>query len=566
MRKKLLQARASALNEVSKRKGGSAFVLAAVVENQQPVYDPKQALASFSCSDCHTGFSTNAEVASPFCPNCSSESVKASTVKAQALPKTDAELAFSICPHCETANVLHDATAKLFDGHLNCVTCGTLVSYETSDVGEGSEPVTMGDAEPGDIKSLVEDTKQPQTNPAALSSKKETADDKPTNLPDQVADGEKDQPISDADAYDILTEIEGDKLKPIPSVQAADFDQQDDQLQDPVVEDLTDEDLTDLQDATAITAGDNDQQEEETAGEPFGGKKAPPFGKKDGMKEGEDGDGDGKKDESCKSAVQVTLLSTLAAFSGDKTLTILSAGENVLAFVNDLHIATLTAEKAGTNAEIMHRPKFATAIAHTVKETGLQAALASYGFELTKVNFPQKAVIATLVAKQTKAETARIAKEQAQYTETFMQCMSIAAAGLNKGFFAKQENALKRGFYDNLTAAGVKGAEKLIDQVFSKFGNEHSKTVLTIAQELMGKPVEVRNAMSESVGNAAYMPVTAEEGDDDEDGQEEDATSLTARLENSSIIPLRRKETSSTPGSSIRGLRANAGGSLFKRS
>jgi predicted RNA-binding Zn-ribbon protein involved in translation (DUF1610 family) len=547
MRDKLIQARASVLNEVSSKKGGSIFILASVDEDG-PEYDPEQQTEAHVCSACKTGFSTQASLAEPFCPNCGSGETNPVTddVMGEQLPQDDAELSFAKCPNCETSNVIHDVTAKLLDGHIHCVTCGTEVSYEMEWSAEGSEPLAITDADPADVKDAVENTKESQVNADMNQVVVPTATD---------AD-----PISDAAPEAVKTEMEGDALKPIPSVDAVKpapapsaegeaglkIDTASELDEDVKVEDLTDDDLS-PQDQEASPAC---AEQEDSAGgiDNFGDKKAEPF----------------------TAAVDLTLLSTLSAFKGKKELTLCSVREDLLAFVNEVHVATLASETAGESTKVMHTPAFAKAIMHTAKEHGIKKALAHYGFGLVTIKFPQQAVISKLLGRQSKAEAAKYDQERSELSNTFMQCMSVASAGLNKGFFSKEENALKRGFYDTLTAANVKNAEKLIDKVFSQFGDQYHKTLLTIAQDLMSKPIEVRNSMAETVGATSYLATATEddqEGDQETDEGDEDSTaSLESRMESASITPIRYKGSKEVASPSIRGLRAETGGSFFKRS
>lgn len=557
MRKKLIEARASALNEVAAKKGGSVFVLASKLVNMAPEYSAHQETSSHSCEECGTGFSTVAGL-TPFCPNCGSGQVKASDEQAQALPKTDQELSFLVCPSpkCGTANILHDVTAKMFDGRFHCVCCSEKIDYEVKADGEGSEPVVMehrdpdgkiaegddskmGDAPATEIKETVEDTKQPQVNPPVLSEKTETADEKGVHVPQET--GEQDRPIKDADAKDVIDAVENDKLKGIPSVQKADAGEA--PLNDPIVEDLDDEDLE----------GGEQQMNEGAAT----------------VEAADESDQDMKDEQqSCESAVRTSVLSTILAFKGEKELSFGTQDRNVIAFVNNMQVASLSPEQAGKNAEHMYKASFASAVAKQVESAGLKDGLTSFGFELSKISIPQKAIISKLVAKQTKVESSKLREEASEFTEKFKQCLSIAAAGLNKGFFAKEENALKRGFYDALSAVGIKSAEKLIDKVFSSNGDTYHRTLLEKAFELMDKPIEVRNSMAETVQATSYMATAADDDQEEDDGDSEQDASVLSALEKASIIPIRSTTKSAKPetagASTIRQL--VSGSSLFQRS
>lgn len=499
------QARASVLNEVSSTKGGSLFVLASA-SNGVPEYQPKSEIASCKCGKCGFKFGTVAALSEPYCPNCGSGEVKASASPVQALPKTDEQISWATCAGCGTHNIIHDVTAKAMDGNIHCVTCGTSINYEVAEADENgvTDPITLDNEDEGDIRDVEAGTD-------------DYADDHEVAV----------EPLSGAEETDVK--------KTIPNSEAAaDQGQQQDDLGDDVLdsEDLTEEDFGQEQQASdqQLEGGDQDLGEQE-------------------------------QQDACNSSVQMSLLDVVAAH-GDVDLSLASVGESVVAMVGDVIVARLSAEAAGDNAEHMHRASFHQAVKHTASSMGAKKALAHYGFSPVVIAFPQRAVINRVVAKRVAAAQARLEAETAAMRTSFLQCMSIAAAGLNKGFFAKYENALKRGFGDYMQAAGVQSPGKLVDKVFATFGDQYHRTLLTIANDLMGKPLEVRNSMAEAVQAAGYVSA-AEDQQDEEQDQEQDqqGDQLESRLESASV---RVTRSSAKPAStSVREIRASVGGKLF---
>jgi hypothetical protein len=375
----------------------------------------------------------------------------------------------------------------------------------------------------------IEGDKTGQRLPGALSNTgtggatppaAETADEKGTKVPNGEG---ADRPISDADATDVKNVVNKD-LPAGPTVETSG----EEGLEDPVIQQLSDEDLQ------------GQGQQEGANAENFGGKKAPPFGKKDGEKD------DDKEQDSCKSAVQITTLSTVLAFKGDKKLALTSVESGVLAFVNDTHIATLREENAGDNAPHIHKRVFAQAVHKAVGEKGIKAGLEAFGFELATVTVPQGSIIAAQVRKETTAAVATITEGNKDRDARFLQSMSIASAGLNKGFFKHESNPLKAGLFEALSAVGVQHPERLIDRVFAANGETYHKVLLQLASNLMEKPEDVRNAMAEAVMGANYSKaeVASEEDDQDDDGQDgsdEVGAASVERLAKASIVPITSK-------------------------
>jgi hypothetical protein len=193
-------------------------------------------------------------------------------------------------------------------------------------------------------------------------------------------------------------------------------------------------------------------------------------------------------------------------------------GETMVATVNSIPVALLKREQAaaGQYADMFGKQSFLRAVKAAVENGGRKAALASFGFEPIIAKFPLKSLVDAEVAKAMTAERNKVVASVQNLRADYDQSLHIAAAGLQKGFFAGRDNALKMGFFDHLQTAGVRNPAKLIDTVFKAHGNAFIATMLSLAEEVMAKPVEIRNELASAVDAMNYMAVEAAVEDDDE--------------------------------------------------
>ncbi|WP_391857021.1 hypothetical protein, partial [Vibrio cidicii] len=99
------------------------------------------------------------------------------------------------------------------------------------------------------------------------------------------------------------------------------------------------------------------------------------------------------------------------------------------------------------------------------------------------------------VEAKAKKLTAGLRAVAAEQDESMEQCLAIAAVGINRaGYFKDVRNELRAALEDEFAAAGVRNADKLIRRVFASHGVDYAKAILTIANQLKDKPVEVRNS------------------------------------------------------------------------
>jgi len=477
LKKKAILERASALNNAEK-----TLVLASV----DPALTGKEQIAAYACTACGTHFASNPET-EPFCVNCGAEChAEVDDVSLPDIPKTDEHLASVQCRNqkCGTWNIIHSNTAKVLSGVMHCITCGTALAYDNDFNNGGKDPAN---------------TRPPLENVAP------PADTRPDPVPVTPADTGPREPdvkinmdhagISEDQAEQQTEEKKAGEAQEQKAERAFedDFD----------FENESDFDLTEtapLSDSTE-EAPDLAETEDQMPSEPSEPLELENFA--------------GATND-VGTPANVDMASIVLSNSPKAELSFTTTSDKMHAWLDDIHVATLSKETAGENADIMHTMSFAHTIRRVAQTEGVKAALKHYGFKTVTLKFPQSKVNAALVEKRTKETAAKFHERADQVREDFEQCVAIAATGLNRNYFAKHQNALKKGFVAALTASGVKGAERLVAGVFERCGDEYHRTLFEIASGLMKKPVEIRNELSDTlqqINAGATESATNEEAD-----------------------------------------------------
>jgi hypothetical protein len=160
------------------------------------------------------------------------------------------------------------------------------------------------------------------------------------------------------------------------------------------------------------------------------------------------------------------------------------------------------ATKAGC-ADVYLGEKFQEVTAVEMSKHGVRAGLKKMGFVLATVNVGKAEILNKRVEAKAQKLTAGVRAQVQEQNANMEQCMAIAAVGINRGgFFKDVRNELRAALEDEFKAAGVRGSERLIRQVFASHGVEYAKAILTIATQLAEKPVEIRNAYASSLDMA----------------------------------------------------------------
>lgn len=252
-------------------------------------------------------------------------------------------------------------------------------------------------------------------------------------------------------------------------------------------------------------------------------------------------------------------LSMLEVSSG--AFSLMTANDKLIASLGDVPVAVLSKENAGDNKEIFSSKTMAEAIYHTVGQIGVEKALAHYKFAPIIAKFPVKKVVDEKVKASLAEKSSKVEARIKDVALDLSQCLSIAAAGLTKGFFKGKDNALKSALVSKLSALGVRSPNSVVDSVFASSSSSYHKVLLELATELMERPLEIRNELAEAIDVVNPVQQNTEEEEDEED--------IESRLESASVVNRRKPKATESASASdsmstISRIRQSVGGSLFK--
>lgn len=174
-------------------------------------------------------------------------------------------------------------------------------------------------------------------------------------------------------------------------------------------------------------------------------------------------------------------------------------GDKVLALVNDVHVATATKTEETANADIFGNSDYMQALATTFETAGLEATLEEYDFVLSSIDVSGE-VISTYAQEKASSEVAANLEETLSgYQADLQQSVEIAATGLNRNFFTEHSHVVKERLVQDLTAAGVRNAQNMVDTAFAETEDQHTATIFEIASNLVGRSRDSRNDLSDVV-------------------------------------------------------------------
>jgi hypothetical protein len=189
-------------------------------------------------------------------------------------------------------------------------------------------------------------------------------------------------------------------------------------------------------------------------------------------------------------------------------------GPRVAVLSNTTVVATLGAEEAGSRADMLHTENFRLAFVHEVRQNGLKKALASFNFKPSTIKVPVKAMVERGVEAALKAQKAQVTAALDGVNEQFQHAVDIAAAGFAANFWRDKQDPVKRALVAELSAAGVKHPEKLVDRVMATHGVAQLRGVLELARTLANKPVDALNSLSDAIELAKYVPFKEKASED----------------------------------------------------
>lgn len=169
------------------------------------------------------------------------------------------------------------------------------------------------------------------------------------------------------------------------------------------------------------------------------------------------------------------------------------------------------AVKAG-HGDMYLSDQFQDVVSIEMSKHGLRAGLQKMGFALATVNVSKNEVINKRVEAKAAKVTSAVRRTTHQSNEALGQCLAIAAVGINRQYFKDARNELRAALEEELEAAGVRGASRLVRKVFASKGVDYAKSILTLATKLVNLPETARNQFA-----AALDMTTDGEIEDDED-------------------------------------------------
>jgi len=471
-----------------KRKSSIAAVLATRGAKDKL---PNVEMAAYSCGGCKHTFAVQASLAQPFCISCGAGELKRVTSglgKIQALSKVaDKDLMSVVCASCNAHNAMSVSLARTLDGRMNCVTCGTAISFpvdddnENDNQGDDETAFTTGTGPESSDKHMPESY---MDDDEALSSTEYGDGDEGDEDGDEDGDGEDDDTTSGSQ----VSYTDWDEPTAEPMATAADGDDDADDDADFGGDDIGDDDDSALSD---------DESEDE---------------------------GDG----------QTETIATLYTIRNPKKARVLFASISpnvVVAFANGIQVGHLRKRKE--TAGVFGNTSFMQSLEVSVARHGLKKTLSQYGFELTKVRVNRGEAIRQQVAAGLAEEGKKMRKNFEQSSKVFQQCMAIAASGMTRDVFADKGNPLKSSLFDALSGLGVRNPSRVIQAAFSEAGDEYHKVLLEIATDLMQKPEDVRNQLAKSlcdlkplVGDDEQDSIASNDGDGDDDDMPEDDVTM----------------------------------------
>jgi len=212
-----------------------------------------------------------------------------------------------------------------------------------------------------------------------------------------------------------------------------------------------------------------------------------------------------------------SLVDLVSASTDDKGSVVRLTDSTILAFVGDVCVARLDKNDKNKHHEIFDHDSYIQSIATSIDENGLDKTLEEFDFNVTTVDVDPEQLKLHETEKAVQTAKAAVMEQASTLREEMRQCLSIAAVGLNKGFWKDATHELKAALYSEMQTAGIRNPASIIDKVFASTSDEHHSTLFEVAFDLLDKPVDVRNSLAEAVGNVNYTPVAETAGSTDEE-------------------------------------------------
>ena len=285
----------------------------------------------------------------------------------------------------------------------------------------------------------------------------------------------------------------------------------------------------------------------------------------------DDSDKDGEEEAGCDSfrplknqRSSTARMIDIAQEQKDTTVRFIRAGSRnnlILAFVGDLCVARLP--KKALSSEVQTRfsnDAYLKGIRTSYASMGLEKTLTDFKFTPITMQVSNNNARKNIEKKAVEQANSKIQENQKKFRKEFEQCIGIAAAGMNKGFWRDEGHPVKQQLFDTLNQVGVRNPQVPIETAFASSGDLFCKQMIDKAFDIMKKPVDVRNSMAEAIGEAQYVSETAAYDDPEEDF---DTSTLEASMKPTKTIDT--EISTDNDKKSIQEIRASITGPLFQR-
>lgn len=499
--------------------------------------------SAYSCPHCKTTVVASASGTAPYCVVCSHETTPVKASVKVAPPKDLQAFTAVECKHCKTVSIMETAAVTASAFHVHCPACGGHNDFTKSVTASASDntpmqaPAEKPLVEPETVaeKEIKADTDPELQAPIASATDWPYAgEEKPAAEPNQASNADDTLPKEDSldpkadapvefkaedvtiksDAMDTDGDIELEDLDDfnpdIDEKAAAEEDPSETPVEsghsELIAMDTPQTASGDEDDADdgAVTAKGNDEDEVK-------------------MTEPETGD---------------SLADTLDMDDTQAGLSFETKAGRLVAMKAHIAIASLTAEGAGKNADIMRTRGFQTALTAMARTSGMRRTLVAAGFKMVRVPVVTKATVERRVREAVEASAAGKARELATMSES----LAIAAAGLSRGQWKGKENPLLAAFTAELKTAGVRNPERVVSRVLAENVVPFTRTLVEIASDVSKLSDRGRKETAALLEMTTPTAITSSAQDEDEGHEDDLETRLntTAAIVRASVVPTTR--------------------------
>lgn len=445
------------------------------------------AMTAYVCAACDTHITASTE-SSPFCINCGSHSLSATTDEPATIEAT-AILAAISCHSCGTHHAITANVITACKSNIHCSSCGEhLQIHATAETFEDLPEVSAMMTPPTEEVTAAEDSLDqalPVTAEPMEELPLEAAEEEPLELVDTQVEAAPEEELS-LDAT--LSEEDDVSAEPMP---------------EPISAEADEEMVSDGGVAEELVAAPELELE--------AGKGLAPVTKHDEFEGVQDDRGS-------------ILADAIGVDDTAKELTFSLVSNRLVASKGHVSVFSLRASDAGANADLLGNVSFSKAVMHNVANKGLRAGLTQFGFKPVRVPVVTKQEITASI------DTVRkdFKKKEAAVQASMEDCFAIAAVGLSRGAFKGYENPLRAAFESELSMQGVRNPKKIAASLFDKYGVQFTKSLVELSAKLSKMTAEARKDTADMLDMT--REVNAEVAETEEDLNTQNSTPIEARL------------------------------------